>query len=69
MPGRWRDPGCAARSTGLRTGIVSDAHLELWPELRAAFFEPDEVPGVLRIDASSTLEQTQEQALALLRGG
>jgi hypothetical protein len=40
----------------------------LWPELRAAFIEPDEVPGVLHVDATRPIERTQEQALALLRG-
>jgi predicted kinase len=49
-------------------GVVSDARLELWPELRAAFTEPDELPGVLEVDATRTAPETQEQALALLRG-
>jgi hypothetical protein len=49
-------------------GIVSDARLELWPELRAAFIEPDELTSVLEVDATRTAEETQEQALALLRG-
>jgi predicted kinase len=48
-------------------GVVSDARIELWPELRAAFTPPDEQPAVLRVDATRTMEQTIEQALALLR--
>ncbi|MEB3982019.1 AAA family ATPase [Mycobacterium sp. 663a-19] len=48
-------------------GVVSDARLELWPELRAAFTPPDEQPSVLRVDAARITEETTEQALALLR--
>ncbi|TAM72159.1 bifunctional aminoglycoside phosphotransferase/ATP-binding protein [Mycobacterium sp.] len=48
-------------------GIVSDARIELWPELRAAFTPPDELPSVLRVDATRRMEETIEQALALLR--
>lgn len=48
-------------------GVVSDARIELWPELRAAFTPPDEQPSVLRVDATRNMEQTTEQALALLR--
>jgi aminoglycoside phosphotransferase family enzyme/predicted kinase len=48
-------------------GVVSDARLELWPELRAAFSEPDELPDVLRVDATRSIEEMQEQAIALLR--
>jgi predicted kinase len=49
-------------------GVVSDARLELWPELRAAFIEPDELTSVLEVDATRSAEETQAQALALLRG-
>jgi predicted kinase len=55
-----------ARRAG-EAGVVSDARLELWPELRAAFVEPDEMSGVLVVDASRLPEDTQAQALALLR--
>lgn len=48
-------------------GVVSDARIELWPELRAAFTPPDEVPSVLPVDATRNTEETVEQALALLR--
>lgn len=48
-------------------GVVSDARIELWPELRAAFTPPDEQPSVLRVDATRDSEETVEQALALLR--
>jgi uncharacterized protein len=48
-------------------GVVSDARIELWPELRAAFTPPDEPPSVLRVDATRNMEETTEQALALLR--
>jgi hypothetical protein len=39
----------------------------LWPELRAAFNEPDEIGGVLTVDATGTPEQTADEAMALLR--
>lgn len=48
-------------------GVVSDARVELWPELRAAFTPPEEQPSVLRVDATRNMEDTTEQALALLR--
>lgn len=48
-------------------GVVSDARLELWPQLRAAFRAPDELPGVLRVDATGPADQTADEALALLR--
>jgi uncharacterized protein len=49
-------------------GVVSDARLELWPELRAAFSDPQEDEGVLQIDATGTAEDTLEQSLAAIRG-
>jgi predicted kinase len=55
----------ARRAT--ESGVVSDARLELWPELRAAFAEPNEVEGVLSVDATRTQEETADEALALLR--
>lgn len=48
-------------------GVVSDARIELWPELRAAFTPPDELPSVLPVDATRNTEETVEQALELLR--
>lgn len=48
-------------------GVVSDARIELWPELRAAFKPPDELPDMLRVDATRTMEEATEQALQLLR--
>jgi predicted kinase len=48
-------------------GVVSDARIELWPELRAAFTPPDEQRSVLRVDATQKIEDTVEQAVALLR--
>ncbi|OBK92584.1 hypothetical protein A5646_03355 [Mycobacterium sp. 1245499.0] len=48
-------------------GVVSDARIELWPELRAAFTPPDEQRSVLRVDATRNIEDTVEQAVALLR--
>ena len=54
-----------ARAT--EQGVVSDARIELWPELRAAFSPPDEQPSVLRVDATRNIEETTEQALVLLR--
>jgi uncharacterized protein len=55
----------ARRAT--ESGVVSDARLELWPELRAAFNEPDEIGGLLTVDATGTPEQTADEAMALLR--
>ncbi|WP_406815069.1 AAA family ATPase [Mycobacterium sp. M23085] len=48
-------------------GVVSDARIELWPELRAAFTPPDEHAALLRVDATRDTEETVEQALTLLR--
>jgi uncharacterized protein len=48
-------------------GVVSDARIELWSELRAAFDEPRELADVLRVDATRSAEETAEQALGLLR--
>lgn len=48
-------------------GVVSDARIELWPQLRAAFTPPDEQASVLRVDATRDTEETVEQALGLLR--
>jgi predicted kinase len=67
---------CAADDTTLRDrltaraseqGVVSDARLELWPQLRAAFIEPDELPNVLELEATRSPEQVVQQAIAQLR--
>ena len=46
------------------TTVVSDARLDHWPDLRAAFTEPVELPDVLTIDTSASLDAAVEQALA-----
>jgi uncharacterized protein len=48
-------------------GVISDARLELWPELRAAFADPQEDEDILQIDATGTADETLEQGLAALR--
>jgi hypothetical protein len=48
-------------------GVVSDARIKLWPDLRAAFTPPVELPAVLRVDATRSSEDTMEQTLDLLR--
>ncbi|MBV9597133.1 MAG: AAA family ATPase [Chloroflexi bacterium] len=48
-------------------GVVSDARLELWPELRAAFTEPHEIAEVLSVNAARAPDETAEEAIALLR--
>ncbi len=48
-------------------GVVSDARIELWPDLRAAFTPPDEQTSLLRVDATRSMDETTEQALSLLR--
>lgn len=55
----------AARS--LDTRCVSDARLEMWPALRAAFVEPAELPRVLNANTSLPLEQLVDQTLAAIR--
>jgi aminoglycoside phosphotransferase family enzyme/predicted kinase len=49
------------------SGVISDARVELWPELRAAFEDPGEDERVLQIDATRTAEEALGQALAGLR--
>jgi predicted kinase len=46
---------------------VSDARLELWPALRAAFAEPSELSDALHVDASRPLEQVALEVLHALR--
>jgi aminoglycoside phosphotransferase family enzyme/predicted kinase len=47
---------------------VSDARLEHWPALRAAFSEPDELPNAVTIDCGTSIERAADEALAALRG-
>jgi uncharacterized protein len=47
-------------------GVVSDARLELWSELRGAFVEPEE-PELVRVDATLTPDETLEHALDSVR--
>jgi uncharacterized protein len=47
---------------------VSDARLEHWPALRAAFSEPDEMPNTVTIDSGTSIERAVDEALAILRG-
>jgi predicted kinase len=55
----------AARAS--EPGVVSDARLDVWPELRAAFQPPDELEDVIHIDATQEPEETLEQALSAMR--
>jgi uncharacterized protein len=66
---RADDATLKARLAGRATepGVVSDARLELWPELRAAFADPQEDEDVLHIDATGSAEETLQQSLAALR--
>jgi uncharacterized protein len=54
-----------ARETASTT--ASDARLELWPALRAAFAEPTEAPDSVAIDTSASPEATLAEALAFTR--
>ncbi len=58
----------AARSDRAKTG-ASDARLELWPALKAAFSEPTELAGVQTLDTCKPSEETLADALAALQGG
>lgn len=55
----------AAREVDTHT--TSDARLDLWPALRAAFVDPAEIPGVLYADTSQPLEQVVKQILVAIR--
>lgn len=55
----------AARANDTRS--TSDARLELWPALRAAFVEPDEVPDALHVDTSSAVEQVISDLVRIIR--
>jgi aminoglycoside phosphotransferase family enzyme/predicted kinase len=55
----------AARADGTET--ASDARLELWPALMAAFSEPVDLPEAVSVDTTAPLDVTVEQAVAVLR--
>jgi uncharacterized protein len=58
---------CARLASRAREpGVVSDARLELWSELRGAFVEPEE-PELVRVDATLTPDETLEHALDSVR--
>jgi aminoglycoside phosphotransferase family enzyme/predicted kinase len=56
----------AAREGEGRT--TSDARLEIWPALRAAYSEPAEIPDALPVDMEGPLAPAIERVLAFLRG-
>jgi aminoglycoside phosphotransferase family enzyme/predicted kinase len=54
----------------LRAGdryATSDARLEIWPALRAAFVEPIELPLLLEADTAGPTQPTADQIVAALR--
>jgi len=55
----------AARASDRTT--TSDARLELWPALRAAFIEPSELRSALNVDMTDDLDKTIAQVLAAIR--
>ena len=57
----------AARSQ--EPGTTSDARLELWPALRAAFVEPDENCQTQSVDTQQPADASLRDALALLKRG
>jgi hypothetical protein len=54
----------ARRAEGEPT--ASDARLELWPALRAAFVEPTPAPDTVFLDSTRPLEALVEDALAVI---
>lgn len=46
--------------------VVSDARLALWPQLRQAFVEPVELPGLVTIDTTQAAADSVEQVVALI---
>jgi aminoglycoside phosphotransferase family enzyme/predicted kinase len=48
---------------------VSDARPELWPALKAAFVEPDDMSEALSVDTMQPLELTIDQVLQALHSG
>ncbi|MBI3967960.1 MAG: AAA family ATPase [Chloroflexi bacterium] len=55
----------ASRATDVDT--PSDARLELWPALRAAFVEPSEIPDLIEVDLTKPLAEAVEGALERIR--
>ena len=54
----------AARASAPRT--TSDARLELWPALRAAFVEPAELPGTISVDTTRPLQHIADEVVAVV---
>lgn len=46
--------------------IVSDARLELWPELRAAFTEPTEISDLTALDMTQPIAENVERVRSVL---
>jgi aminoglycoside phosphotransferase family enzyme/predicted kinase len=46
---------------------ISDARLEIWPALRAAFVEPIELPVVLEADTVGSTQRAADEVVAALR--
>jgi uncharacterized protein len=46
---------------------TSDARLEIWPALKAAFTEPVEIAGTIKVDTGRALEQTVEEMVLAVR--
>lgn len=55
------------RARDAQPATVSDARVEQWPALRAAFVEPTELPEAVPVDTTSGVEAAVQQALAVLR--
>jgi predicted kinase len=55
----------AARTSDANT--TSDARLELWPALKAAFVEPIDIPDALNVDTTRPLATTVELVMSALR--
>lgn len=67
---------CQADDVTLRTRLAarerdpertSDARVELWPALRAAYTPPDDTPEYITIDTAQPLERALEEVLATIR--
>jgi uncharacterized protein len=54
----------AARATDALT--ASDARLDIWPALRAAYSAPDELADAVALDATTPPERVLKQALEAL---
>lgn len=46
--------------------VISDARLEMWPDLRAAFTEPNELPDALRLDMTMPMDIVVARVIAEL---